>query len=456
MNGQPVLTDALVERMLADRAGDGAPMSLARAISGQAAVTPQVRRHWWARDVAPRSQSSALRLTWIVALVGLLLAAAVGTALVGSQLFKGSDDLSLLLPLPSMTSPPEVAEPSLRPVVTSSAFGPIAWQSVDVPNTWRLVGTPFGAVGAFDTGLRWLASDGTWPVLPLDGPDMFTRLFVVGADSDEPFWLRRSGSTWVVGEKIQHEGDLGINYVAAGPKGIVVIDEAEVQHSTDGIHFVRADRPPDEGRLTGRVAACAPSVSGSGPGEWQLGPAIATDEGFIVMSAAAAEDARTYPLCEPVLWFSPDGSNWDLVSPVSPFGPGSDVREVTTRDGRHVAIGQSGSRSEENPLGNAVWVSDDGFTWERLPQLQPVGSCPLPDDLICGHVLSRVAAGEPGWVILDYDGFAWTSTDGRTWEALVGWPSISGGWLEQGVAVSPGSIVVSYPGGVTAIGMFRP
>jgi len=65
MNGQPILTDTLVERMLAGRAGKGVPLGLAEAISAQAALTPQARRRWWARDVAPRPQASALQLVWI-------------------------------------------------------------------------------------------------------------------------------------------------------------------------------------------------------------------------------------------------------------------------------------------------------------------------------------------------------------------------------------------------------
>jgi hypothetical protein len=56
-----------------------------------------------------------------------------------------------------------------------------------------------------------------------------------------------------------------------------------------------------------------------------------------------------------------------------------------------------------------------------------------------------VVASEPGWMILSWDGFAWTSTDGRTWQELIGWPAIRGGWSRQGLALTPGTVLVAYP-----------
>ena len=46
-------------------------------------------------------------------------------------------------------------------------------------------------------------------------------------------------------------------------------------------------------------------------------------------------------------------------------------------------------------------------------------------------------------MILARDGAAWTSSDGRTWEPLRGWPGVTGVWSPPSLALSPGTIVVS-------------
>ncbi len=82
MNTSPVLTDALIERMLVEQAGSGAPADLAEAIAGTVAVTRQrgrLRVPWQAPTVFGSRRIG-------LAAAFLLLAAAAAAAAVGAAL----------------------------------------------------------------------------------------------------------------------------------------------------------------------------------------------------------------------------------------------------------------------------------------------------------------------------------------------------------------------------------
>jgi len=457
MNARTMLNDAALDEMIAWRAGPNAPLDLAAQIVASVGATRQRRRPWWTRVQVPPSRTPAMQAAWAIMLIGLLVAAALSAALVGGELLRRVNEL--------VVTPRNSAPMTWGPTtVTPSAFGPITWRTLDVPGSgwwWHVAGTPYGSIAVEDTQvLRWPVADGSWQQLAL--PDGDWRAFPVGSDvivggdaGDEAFWLHRSGSTWVIGEPLDLDGAMGVIDVYVGPRGIVLTDGTSIQYSTGDRTFVRAAQPPSKTKLQPTVATCALLGSSSGGvGEGHIGPMIVTDRGFIALTAADPADWNIDPVCEPVVWFSSDGSAWDLASTSSPFGPGAYVREVAGRAGRHVAIGGVPLSSDDS--GNAVWVSDDGVAWERLSMPEPAGTCPWQEPVLCGHRYSRVVAGDAGWIILDGDGFAWTSTDGRIWHAAAGWPGSGAGWLPQELALSPGSIVEISLGERGVIGVFGP
>lgn len=72
---------------------------------------------------------------------------------------------------------------------------------------------------------------------------------------------------------------------------------------------------------------------------------LATDAGFVALTSAARSDS----VCEPLLWFSTDGDEWELVSDVSPFGELSVVfvdghAGIAERNGRYMAVGEIGGQ----------------------------------------------------------------------------------------------------------------
>lgn len=467
MNGRPILTDALVDLMLARRAGHAAPVDLIDVIGAAVAETPQVRRPRWGPVAAPAPRAPALQPALVLALVGLLLAAALGAALIGGGLLRRSHEVSV--PAPS-----DAPSPGTMFTVTASAFGPITWSTIDVPGEgtwWPVVGTPHGPLAAVervvgdghDDDLRWPGADGSWSRLELS--HLVFRFLPTGdgvivsalGEGVPPYWLRWSGSAWVIGEPVDVDGTMDVNDVAVGPRGVLLTDGSAVAVATDGRTFIRAAQPPAKTKLQPNATECAWPASGS-VGEGHIGPMMVTDRGFVALTPADPADWVKDYTCEPVVWSSSDGSAWDLVSASSPFGSGAYVREVASRAGRHVAIGAvpPSPGDSANAVWNAVWVSEDGVAWERLSMPEPAGTCPLEEPLRCGHVYSRVVSGDAGWIILDYEGFAWTSVDGRTWQAAAGWPGIPAGWLPQGLALSPGSIVETNFGGRGLLGVFEP
>jgi WD40 repeat protein len=98
MTEHPILTDTTLEAMLGRRAGSGTPPGLAASIVAALDAVPDDRRRWWSVLAPRRRPGPALQVAWVVALVGLLLAATVSAILVGSQLLRHDSDLSIVPP----------------------------------------------------------------------------------------------------------------------------------------------------------------------------------------------------------------------------------------------------------------------------------------------------------------------------------------------------------------------
>lgn len=321
------------------------------------------------------------------------------------------------------------------PESTATSIGGVTWQAFEMSD-YALVdvlATRHGLVGVDGrSGLRWSTDGETWQGISVSIPS--ARF--AAADGDDVLVygsgavrVRWDGRQWGEVERLEIEDELYAEQIVSGPRGAVLTSRTSTLFSSDGRHFTRAARGPDPDRLepgwTDRdasVGGCYSTGWGSGPGEGRVGPVLVTEDGFVALTAGHSADWNRDPMCEPVLWPSPDGSDWELLSRESPFGVGAWVTDVASRDGRHVAVGG------HEGVG-AAWVSDDGRTWTRL-------------DLLVGEV-AAVAAGPAGWVLLEGGGGpsrAWTSKDGVTWESLPGsWPGVS--TLFPAISVGPGTVV---------------
>jgi hypothetical protein len=361
--------------------------------------------------------------------------------------------------------PPLVLTPESGPTTSGSALGTITWRVYEASpghNLWSMASTAHGPVVLDGPDLRWVTAAGTWEgtTLPIEP----WRVTAVGDDliahGQGAVRLSWNGARWAAGETL----DVPIVFVeqiAAGPRGTVAAGGTRVAYSTDGQHFRAAERGPDPATLMAdwkdseSAVGCDSSSFGSWPGEGTIGPLLATRDGFVALTPANPANWNNSPLCEPVLWRSEDGSTWKLVSATSPFGKGAIVQDVETRGDRHVAVGMWQQKM-------ATWVSDDGLTWERLPTLERAEQCGRVNGTpLCSELLALATSGISGWAIVGWDGAAWTSRDGRTWEPLRGWPGIRGGYTPPELAFGGGVIIASgsLPGlwhEVVAVGTIEP
>lgn len=341
--------------------------------------------------------------------------------------------------------------PLSGPTTTRTALGTITWRVYGASSEhhlWAMASTPHGPIVVDGSDLRWPSASGAWagvtlPVTPWRVSSVGDDVIAHGQGAVRLTW---DGSRWVVAGELTMTGLAGtIEQIVVGPAGTVATAGTRIVFSVNGRDFTPAARPPDADapELAGSAGRadedlCPRLGGGSWPGEGSLGPVLATRDGFVVLAAARAADWNERPLCEPVLWASPDGSTWTLVSPRSPFGKGAVVEAVATRGGRHVAVGHV------PPETSAVWLSDDGLAWERLPTPARAEPCEAVNGVsFCIGRMAGVIAVEAGWLIWSWDGAAWTSTGGRTWEPLRGWPAIRGGYMPPSLALGPDTIIAS-------------
>src|SRR5512142_1727204 len=98
MNTTATLIDDDLAVMLARRGGDRVPPDLVPSICAAVADAPSRPRPLRSLLTPPPMSAPALRVTWVVVAVGLLLAATVSAVLVGGEILRRSSDLSIVPP----------------------------------------------------------------------------------------------------------------------------------------------------------------------------------------------------------------------------------------------------------------------------------------------------------------------------------------------------------------------
>lgn len=289
--------------------------------------------------------------------------------------------------------------------MTETGHGAIANLPPDGTPAWSIDGITWKAIRLSVEPYGWSDQAATY------GDDLFA---FVDAGVGRMVW---DGAGWVETEIIPAPS---VDRGAIGPRGIVAI-RGERVYFWDGAEFSEATEPPDRSLYPGPSAGCsAPGWNGEGIMA-ELGPVVATDDGFIALAARSEADWYRTPVCEPLVWLSNDGDTWTPTSEESPFEKRSFIVDMAVVGNRIVAVGGT-SRSDA-----AAWVSDDGITWER-------------SDLRAAQVW-QVAGSARGWIAVGnqatdtsgdgtLDGDMWFSADGLVWDGPYerprGWGDFTG------------------------------
>ena len=353
---------------------------------------------------------------------------------------------------------------------TSSAVPVASWAQ-----TWELARTRFGLLASISQDCRdcaqpgpwvnYLSTDGrTWAELGssvqafhlADGPAGVIALGPEGAawrlvksrpvgpsptpagpatPSPEPV-----GRSWVEASvPILADRPVGLmEAVTAGGPGFVAVGrgcnvvrdpiscEAVVWTTADGRAWTRA--PASDAT---NIGAYIPT---SGP-EVGMFDVAAGPPGIVAIGYAAR------PTLQATTWFSTDGTSWERI-PIA----GADlarVSAVTWTGGRFVIVGearpviQDAAAIATARAHAAVWTSEDGRTWTRVPHA-PVfevgGFIDTMEDPASGG-MRDVVAGPGGLVAVGSVctstpagclPAAWTSSDGISWVRVTGMPSVPG------------------------------
>lgn len=306
------------------------------------------------------------------------------------------------------------------------------------PAEWIYIpeATPHGLVALEGDTLWWSTDYLTWEGALV--PYRVNRISVAGddvvvhGDQVAARWVW-TGEAWA---EANHLDVGGVQLMASGPHGTAVATYDTVFYSSDGQQFTEASSPPSADAMAlageprerpgGMAGGCSEGIYNLDFEDSEIGSILATADGFVALTAAHPLDWGEPKICEPIPWFSSDGATWLPVAEESPFGENAVILpKVTERNGRFVAVGSTGGENA------AVWVSDDGLSWDRIDL-----------DL---EVIDAVAAGKAGWMLTGV--FDWKeevqqvmffSADGITWDGPYDRPvGLTSGYVPTQLAVGP-------------------
>lgn len=310
----------------------------------------------------------------------------------------------------------------------------LTWDSVTGPDGIVRVETLLAAQDRFVVisgplqggATLWSTSDGThWAPSPVAGSP-----YGIVSDADDVVAFREDVGfrfSWDEDRWIRTEAIDLPTYVRSasysGRPGLVYTERGVFAHSLEGELYFSANgtdfelvigpgvwsQPNDDiwERFTAPLTptGCNPPAAGAP----DYPPLVATDRGFLAFIPANKTGAgRVWPVCDPELWESPDGLTWNATQEASPFAAQSFVYDVAAREEIIIAVGGGpGGRP-------GAWLTNNGEDWRGV-----VAQLGAPD----GFVLTQVAAGELGWIILGEsvtgaERRSWYSPDGSCWHAL--------------------------------------
>ncbi|HEY6056415.1 MAG TPA: hypothetical protein VIV06_00205, partial [Candidatus Limnocylindrales bacterium] len=320
MTGQPILSDATLEAMLARRAGAGVPSGLAEAIDSALGRLPE-RRSWQSFLAPPARWTSAMGLVWVLAMLALLMAVSLSAFLVASDLLRRADE-------PTVVPPPTVQPaPSTTPPSVSPSAGPPAAATRPIDQ--------FNSLAFAADGSVWLATTGGLIHWDLHTPTATLYGQNEGLPTTAALNVKVApdGTVWAVGGTsfrvwfAQYDGRWTVYSTPADLGGVEIIDFGGMAVGADGRVWSAVSSsvgPNGLLRFDGTWTAIdVPESVGVNASPWGFGLTVAPDGTLWAgtpFSGLAAFDGTTWtsysaattglPRTPWLAGVAPDGSVW--------------------------------------------------------------------------------------------------------------------------------------------------
>ena len=139
-----------------------------------------------------------------------------------------------------------------------------------------------------------------------------------------------------------------------------------------------------------RVQLDPPVDGGEAPGSLVAGP-----DGLVAIGVHGGPATA---------WISSDGTTWTRTQ--SPDLDRADIFDISDIESGGPSFIATGSAVPEGEFDRAIWASEDGVSWNRLPD----------DPVFGGSFINAIESGGPGLVAVGSRLGAWFSSDGSTWE----------------------------------------
>ena len=259
----------------------------------------------------------------------------------------------------------------------------------------------------------------TWTEVPLD-PEVFGYepvydaewldgvLYAVGSSNDEEgefasfrgtVWRSPDGVAWERSATVSDPGSLMYS-IAGSDSLLVAVGEIRLDQ-THGAIWTSQD-----GDTWSRVPHDDDTF---GPGFGKIHEVAAGGPGFVAVGELCEDSESCF--AQPTVWVSENGTSWTRL----PFVEGTPgvINDLTSHNGTLVAVGRTFSESGDSA---AIWISDDGYTWERIVDdgvFDRAGSQWI--SAVTSSETGIVAVGasmEPGELS---NAVVWSSPDGRVW-----------------------------------------
>jgi hypothetical protein len=245
------------------------------------------------------------------------------------------------------------------------------------------------------------------------GPGLVAVGHQLGAGGNAAVWTSVDGLAWSrVPDDDTVFGGPGRGYhrmesVVAGGPGLVAVGH----HTVDG-QSVAAVWTSVDGLVWSRVPH-DDTVFG-GPRALQMQSVVAGGPGLV---AVGFDAERGFGDQSAAVWTSDDGLVWSRVPHDETIFGGQKIWSVAAGGPGLVAVGRGFGGAAQDAA--AVWTSVDGLVWSRVPRDE--------DDMVSGghyEQMFSVAAGGPGLVAVGHDrrgelvAAVWTSVDGLAWSRV--------------------------------------